>query len=100
MICYLLQIPFGAIGLWSLFIYNRQVLMIYSLVLLVIGFYASLICLYYGNKLETMDCKNRNAYDIKRINSCETAEQSLMANIIFITFSVNIKKILLINEDK
>jgi len=84
-----MQIPFGAIGLWSLFIYNRQVLMIYAFINVVIGLYASLICIYFGNKLETQDCINRNAYDIKRINYCKSAEASLLSNIIFIVYSVS-----------
>ncbi|ORX44350.1 hypothetical protein BCR36DRAFT_359859 [Piromyces finnis] len=88
MICFLMQIPFGAIGLWSLLIYNRQVLMIYALINIVIGLYSSLICIYFGNKLETLDCVNRNAYDIKRVNYCKSAEKSLFTNIIFITYSM------------
>ncbi|OUM66269.1 hypothetical protein PIROE2DRAFT_6502 [Piromyces sp. E2] len=88
MICFLMQIPFGAIGLWSLFIYNRQVLMIYAFINMVIGLYASLICIYFGNKLETQDCINRYAYDIKRINYCESAKTSLISNIIFIVYSM------------
>lgn len=88
MICYLMQIPFGAIGLWSLFMYNRQVLIVYSIINVVIGFYSSLICLYYGNAYETMDCANRNAYDIKRVNYCDASGISIFSNIVFVAYSV------------
>ncbi|ORX64890.1 hypothetical protein BCR32DRAFT_297899 [Anaeromyces robustus] len=87
MICYLLQIPFGTIGIWSLFIYNRHVLMIYAIVNVVLGLYASVICIYNGNRIETLDCRNRNAYDIQRVNYCERMELSLWSNISFISYS-------------